>query len=243
MGIFSMRSGNFKMKAEMEAPVDEVVEDTEVNPGTVPDKPASKEVSSMCLHYARRNVMFAILRSIGMYMLRSGSSKEECLKNLKAIVNSLIAGNDVAEEDRDYVTGNYLNSIVTDCSVGGDIYAAAYTMEYVDTYSIITGAIDYTDTFMWAFDHLDKSALEDHERAIIEGYQDAQKAYWEARNKYEEYFRAANKEAAIDLIRKYTTILGQANTKWLDGVSRSLGITVAAPAPKTVQDDANLVNE
>lgn len=240
MGIFSMRSGNFKMKAELNPPdAVEPLDDESVPVEKEEDTPA---MSVVCLKFARRNVVFAVLRSLSMYMLRNGSSTEDTLKQLRAVANAFISGNDVEHYDQEYVANGYLDSLVKDCVSGGDIYAAAYSMNYVDTYSIITGAVDYTDTFRYSTSNLDRDAMTEYEREVIANFGKAQDAYFRAREKYESYFRKVNREAAVDMIRKYSSVLGQASTKWLDGVSVGLGISTA-PVAKTVQDDANLVRE
>lgn len=201
-----------------------------------------KEMSAACLKSACRNVATAILRSFGMHLIRSGTNTDDARKKLLSVVNAFINAGDLDRNDVSYFSTHFINHILA-TSVGSDeIPYSICSDSYADCYMVITGALDYAESFSWNISKLEEAGLTEHEVKLAEDYNKASRAYYEARGKFLDYFREANREAAIDIVRKHTSLLAQHDPMWLTGVSRCLGIATA-PVAKVTQDDAKLVRE
>lgn len=217
---------------ECDAP--DVEEGAEVEP--------KKEMSAACLKSACRNVATAIIRSFGMHLIRSGTDTDEGKKKLLSVVNAFINAGDLSRDEVTYFTTHFIQNILA-TSVGSDeIPYASCSDSYHDCYTIVTGALDYAESFSWGISKLEEAGLAEHEVKLADDYNKASRAYYEARAKFLDYFREANREAAIDIVRKHTSLFSQYDPMWLTGVSRCLGIATA-PVAKLTQDDANLVRE
>ena len=238
MGMFSMKSRPSMEELEEVAPDPDAADSSAQD-----DVPHPSEMSVKCLELARRSIVFAAFRSLGAHMLRTGMSTDDCRKKLRVVANALIAGNDVDVKygDDKYLSTSIIDEIVSQACNGGDVFAAYCSYEYVDTWTILNGALDNVSQFNYMTRGKGATeGLKDEETALIDKFRKAARDYYTARANYERYFHEVNRQAAVDLIRKYSTTFSQVDAKWLEGVSRSLGISTA-PTAKVVQDDAKLV--
>lgn len=185
------------------------------------------QMSAAAIIKSRCSIITGILRSLILYLYQNNIDSDKVTDKINAVVNAFASTKDIPPYDLNWIRNTYLPSLSSmRCAIDSECpYVSISSKPYLYWYTIIGNILDDYSIFNYIYDTNSDTApkFNDNEKALIQSYRAAQDAYFEARRKFEDYFRKVTITALRDLLLRHGTTLQQVAPEWYGYVSRSAG--------------------
>lgn len=184
------------------------------------------QMSAGAIFRARLSIVTGIVKSLVLYLYQNNTDADVVKDKINAVINAFTASKDIHASDLNWIRDTYVPSLASmRCAIDPESpYVPVSSNSYIYWFTIVKDALDNTSVFNYIYDSESvHDKLNDNERALINSYIEAQKAYFKARNEFEEYFRKVISTALKELLLRHGTTLQQIAPKWYGHVSKSAG--------------------
>lgn len=185
------------------------------------------QMSAAAVLKARCSIAAGIVRSLVLYLNQSNIDSDKLSGKIETVLNALGSSRDINTADLNWLRSTYVPSLASlRCAVDSECpYVPVSSRPYLYWYVIIGNILDDTNTFAYIYEDSGTTSpkLNDNEKAIISSYRQAQNAYFEARRKFEDYFRKVTITALREILLRHGTMFQQVAPEWYKFVSKSAG--------------------
>lgn len=192
--------------------------DNRVNP--------EEQMSAAAVLKARCSVIIGIVRSLALYLNQNNIDSDSVEKKITTVINAFAATKDVSAGDLSWIRSTYVPSLASmRCAIDSECpHVASSSQAYLYWYTIVGNILDDITVFEYMYDSGSSGPkLNDNEKSIISSYHEAQRAYHEARSKFEDYFRKVTLTSLREVLLRHGTMLQQVAPDWYKYVSKSAG--------------------
>lgn len=192
--------------------------DNRVNP--------EEQMSAAAVLKARGSVIIGIVRSLALYLNQNNIDSDSVENKITTVINAFAATKDVSAGDLSWIRNTYVPSLASmRCAIDSECpHVASSSQAYLYWYTIVGNILDDITVFEYMYDSGSSGPkLNDNEKSIISSYHEAQKAYHEARSKFEDYFRKVTLTSLREVLLRHGTMLQQVAPDWYKYVSKSAG--------------------
>ena len=202
---------------------------SEESKASVDNKPAPS-MSVKAMEAVRRSIVSGMLKSFSIYIFNTYADPKEQTAKYLTLLNAMIAAGDVEPSEAHWLRSDYdrLKTI----TVASDPYAldAPCMSSYLSWYTVMDNLLSDPQVYEWSFREGDNpesgktGELNEHEALIVKTYKEAYKAYYQARDEFEKYFKDVNAAVFKQLLLKYGTTIEQVAPNWYKDVARCAGV-------------------
>lgn len=186
------------------------------------------QMSAAAILKARCSIATGIIRSLVLYLNQNNIDSDKLNDKITTVINAFASSRDVSPGDLTWLRNTYVPSLASlRCAIDSECpYVPVASRPYLYWYVIIDNILDDTETFSYIYENPDDPTapkLNDNEKSIIESYRQARNAYYEARHKFEDYFRKVGVTALREVLLRHGTMFQQVAPEWYKFVSKSAG--------------------
>lgn len=185
------------------------------------------QMSAAAILKARCSIVTGIVRSLVLYLNQNNIDSDKLNDKVTTVINAFASSRDVSQGDLNWIRNTYVPSLASlRCAIDSDCpYVPVASRPYLYWYVIIDNILDDTETFSYIYESPDSISpkFNDNEKAIVESYRQARNAYYEARRKFEDYFRKVTITALREILLRHGTMFQQIAPEWYKFVSKSAG--------------------
>lgn len=184
------------------------------------------QMSAAAVLKSRSSVITGIVRSLVLYLYQNNIDSDIVENKITTVLNAFASTKDVQSYDLTWLRNCYVPSLASmRCAIDSECpYVASSSRAYLYWYTIIGNTLDDTSVFEYMYGtEINGSKLNDNEKSIVSSYREAQKAYHEARRKFEDHFRKVTITALREVLLRHGTMFQQVAPDWYKYVAKSAG--------------------
>ena len=194
------------------------------------DNKNEPSMSVKAMEAVKRSIVSGMLKSFSIYIFNTYSDPKEQSAKYLTLLNAMIASGDVEPGEAHWLRSDY--DRMKTLTVASDPYACdpPCASSYLSWYTVMDNLLSDPQVYEWSFREGDNKddgktgELNEHEALLVKTYKEAYRAYWQAREAFEKYFKDVNAAVFKQLLLKYGTTIEQVAPSWYRDVARCAGI-------------------
>lgn len=184
------------------------------------------QMSAAAILKARCSVVTGIVRSLVLYLYQNNIDSDTVENKITTVINAFASTKEIQSYDFTWLRNIYVPSLASmRCAIDSECpYVSISNQAYLYWFTIVGNTLDDTSAFEYMYESENNGPkLNDNEKSIVSSYREAQKAYYEARRKFEDYFRKVTIAALREVLLRHGTMFQQVAPDWYKYVSKSAG--------------------
>lgn len=194
------------------------------------DNKTQPSMSVRAMEAVKRSIVSGMLKSFSIWIFNNVPDPKDQKAKFLTLLNAMIASGDVASTEAQWLVDYYERQKTLTVACDELAYDAPCTSSYLSWYTVMDDMLSDPQVYEWSFREGDTEEsgktgeLNEHEALLVKTYKAAYRAYCEARDAFEKYFRDVNAAVFKQLLLKYGTTIGQVAPQWYKDVARCAGV-------------------